>query len=199
MLKPSRLTVIFSLLLIPIFLVQFSFAAQDKFYLLTLTYDNGNIQFKNVNVFAGIISQANQGGDYRAELISNSDRFLYKTNFDIPTSIHGEEFDYTTGKITQKEVELNNIDIILNVPYFPNGKEINIFDPKNKKILTISVAHFAEVTPTPISPTPPFAVTKLEKGIGVFWIIGGGILLFVIITIGVFVYSRFKKPQDLVR
>ncbi len=191
--KLTRLIAISFFLLIFIFLVQFSYAAQDKFYLLTLTYNNGSLQLKNVNVFPGTISQANQGGNYKAELISSSDQFLYKVNFDVPTSIHGEDFDYTTGKVTSKEAPVDNVDIVINVLYFPNGKEIDIYDPQNKKILVISVAHFAEVTP---SPTPPFVVTKLEKGLDLSWVIGGVILLFIIVTISFFVYLKYQKPQN---
>jgi len=199
MFKVNKLIIISFFFLISLFLVKFSYAALEKFYLLTLTYNNGSIQLKNVNVLPGIISQANQGGNYRAELISNLNKFLYKITFDVPTltSIHGEDFDYTTGKVTSKETKLDTLDIVFNIPYSPNGKEIDVYDSENKKILTISVAHFAEVSPTPISPTPQYKVTKLEKGTSTSWVIGGGILLFAITAIGIFAYLKTKKPQNL--
>lgn len=183
---------------VAILLSGIAFAQENKFYQLALTYSKGNIKAKDVIVLPGDISKINSGGDYRIELMSFSNTSLYKTNFDIPTSFHGEEFDYTTGKVTGKETTLDTLDLVLNVPYFSNGKKIDVYDPKSVKILTIPVQHFAEITPTPISPTPQYKVTKLEKGIGGTWIIAGGILLFVTIAGGL-IYLRFKNRGDLLQ
>ena len=168
------------------------FAQQSNFYRLSLTYNKNSIQLKDAIVLPGDISQVNLGGSYNLQLLSFSNALLYKTNFDIQTTIHGEDFDYATGKTTSKSLELDNVDFIINVPYFPNGKEIDIYDSKNAKILTIPVQQFAEVTPT-VLPTQTFKPTKVVKGIGLPWILGGAVLFM---TISALIYWKFKKKEN---
>lgn len=174
-----------------------AFAQESRFYKLNLVSTQEKLQLKDIAVFPGSISAVPSKGDYRYDLLSFTGLVLHSDHFNVPPSTRSIRiFDPETGNSTFESIEQNSISITLGIPYFPNGKEIEVYDPQNKKILTIPVVQFAEITPTPISPTPQYKVTKLEKGISVPWIIGGGILLFVIIAIGIFVYLKFKKPQN---
>ncbi len=174
-------------------------AQVSKFYNLTLLYTQGKFEQKSISVFPGEISEAIQQGDYRVELLSLTGKILYSNHFQASLFVHGEEIDPKTGQFVARTVQQDNAEIIVNIPYSTDGKEIDIYDMDNKKILTIPVGYFAEVTPTPISPTPEFKVTKMEKGIGIPWVIGGGILIFVITAVGLIVYFKFKKPQNQLR
>ena len=119
---------IIAIFLIELFLPSSSFAQSGKFYQLTLNYDKGNLKLNEVVVYPGEISVVNPGGSYKVELLSLSNTSLYTTNFEITTSFHGEEFDYTTGKVTSRSITVDNTDVVINIPYFPNGKEINVYD-----------------------------------------------------------------------
>lgn len=179
------------------FFVNSAFAQQGKFYNLSLAFNNGSLGFKNVVVLPGDISQANLGGSYNLQLLSFSNALLYKTNFDIQTTIHGEDFDYATGKTTSKSLELDNVDFIINVPYFPNGKEIDVYDPQNKKVLVVPVQQFAEVTPTVI-PTQSFTPTAEKKSGGLDPILITGVLSFAAGVI-LLLFWQFKKKKDLLQ
>lgn len=156
--------------------------AEEKFYYVKLLYNQSKLALENVSVLPGSISQTQQGGNYRFDLLSLNGKSLYSNKFIIPF--------YLLRQQTEGE-------IVLTAPYFSDGKEISVYDVKNIKILEIPVIQFAAITPTPISPTPEFKVTKLEKGIDLPWIVGGVILFLAIGVISIFIYSRLKKPQNL--
>lgn len=175
-------------------------AQQSKFYQLSLSYTQGKLELKSITVLPGTISQIPKEGEYKLELLSISGSSLYVNRFKTPSSyIHGEEIDSQTGRFVTKTIKKDEVGIYLSVPYFSNGKQINVYGQNGTKVLEIPVIAFAEVTPTPIAPTPQYKVTKLEKGISMPWIIGGGILFILFISAGVFVYPRFKKPQNLLQ
>lgn len=195
------------LIIVFVLFVSSVFAKEQRIYDLILKYDKGAVTKQSLIVTIGIFNEVKDQPEngYRLELKSFDNKILYsqKFNFDLTNAFSPPPkgtFDDEGRQISipeQKIIILDEAEIELIFPFSPDGKQIDIYDSSNKKILTISVAHFAEVSATPISPTPTIVITKLEKGIGLSWIIGGGILLFVTIAVGLVVYRRFKKPQDL--
>lgn len=183
------------------------FAIEQRVYDLTLKYNKGVIVKQSLIVTIGAFNEVKDQPDdgYRLELKSFDDKILYSQKFGFDLSVAFSPsppgtFDEEGRQISipkENTIVFDESEKELIFPFFPNGKQIDIYDSKNIKVLTIPVMQFAEVSPTPISPTPQYKVTKMEKGIGTPWIIGGGILLFVITAISGFVYSRFKKPQNL--
>lgn len=161
---------------------------ESKFYNANLLYDKGKIELKDIAVLPGEISQIPQEGEYKFELISFAGTILYTNHFNVPLSIHGEEIDPTTGQFISKTIKTDNVEFILNIPYFPIGKSINIYDSKNINVLEIPVIGFAQVTPTPIKKSPfnnPNLIIFLAP-------ILGGIAIFAAIVI----FKRHKKPQN---
>ena len=173
----------------------FSFAQGSKFYQLSLNYNKDNIALKSIVVLPGEISQVNLGGSYKIKLLSFSGSVLYQSNFDVQTSIHGEDFDYTTGKVTPRNIDVDNLDFILTIPYFPTGKEIDVYDSKNTKILTIPVQQFAEVTPSP-TPAQKFVPTVAKKsgGDNLFLFLGLGVLP---LGIGAIAYWHWRSKKKI--
>lgn len=163
-------------------------AQESKFYTLNLLYDKGEIELKDIAVLPGEISQVSQEGEYKFELVSFDDKILYNNHFNIPLSIHGEEIDPKTGQFISKTIKTDNVEFILNIPYFPIGKVINIYDSQNTKILEIPVIGFSQVTPTPIKKSPltsPNLIMFLAPIVGVMVIF----FTFVIVR-------KLKKPQE---
>lgn len=169
------------------------FAQESKFYHINLLYDKGKIELKNIAVLPGEISQVPQEGEYMAELISLSGTSLYNDHFQVPLSIHGEDIDPKTGQFTSKTIKTDNTQIILNIPYFPTGEMINIYDSQNTKILDIPVIGFAKVTPTP-SKSPETSVLDKPNAKIFLILVVGGIVAFALISF--FIYLKFKKSQS---
>lgn len=141
---------IFSALLVMALLPSIAIAQQDKFYQLDLFYDNDTIQLKNIIVLPGSISQATQKGNYEIKLSAFSSNILYTSSFSIPVSIRGEEFDPATGTFASKVIQSDKLNFTLNIPYFSNGKTINIYYPNSTKVLKIDVGYFAQTCPDKI-------------------------------------------------
>lgn len=105
----------------------------DKVYVLTLNYDSGNIKFVNVSINAGFAPSRNlqEGGDYKADVVAIGNKSLYSFRFSFP-------FILTTAG----ERQLYDKTSLL-IPYFPNAKEIGIYDANETKKLSVEVLQFA--------------------------------------------------------
>lgn len=121
-------------------------AAGDGVYYLQLNYDNGAITLKNLEFMPGTISptRIQPGTGYRAELISLTGGLLYEFIFDIPLTISVDTIDPETGQFTGGTMQLNRADFSLRIPYFPDGKTINIYDPDGNSALEIDVSPLAQ-------------------------------------------------------
>ena len=119
-------------------------ASFGKVYVLNLEYSYGKISVDNVYVKPGNIStEIEQTGDYKYELVSFKDEILYTSRFDIETSFMVPPPLGSRGP--SQKVELKELSFTLVVPYFENGKTINIYDPENNKVLSIDVGYFTDV------------------------------------------------------
>lgn len=167
-------------------------AQESKFYNINLLYDKGKISLENIAVLPGDISKPSKEGDYRIELISLSGSSLFTDYFQIPLSIHGDEFDPKTGQFVAKIIKTDNAEIIVNIPYFPDGKAINIYDSQNTKVLEIPVIGFAQVTPTPSKPHETSVLDQPSVKILLITIVIG---LVVFVTIFLFIKLRRSKME----
>lgn len=167
-----------------------TFAQEAKFYHVNLSYDAGKIELKDIAVFPGEISQIPQEGEYRFELVSLTGTILYTDHFDIPLSIHGERIDPNTGEFVSRTITTDNTEIVLNIPYSPNGKTINIYGSSNSKVLEVPVIGFAQITPSPYLKS---ILTKLDSKVVLVIIFGGAIIAA---SIFVLFRGRFKKEEE---
>lgn len=148
-----------------------AFAQESRFYKINLISSQGKLELKDITVLPGAISTVPNEGAYQYDLLSFTGLSLFSDHFNVlPSTRSVRVFDTETGESTSEIIKEDNVRIVLGIPYFPNGKEIEVYDPENKKILTISVEHFAEITP---SPTPVFNPTLAEDNEG------GNILLYI--------------------
>lgn len=125
---------------------------KDRIYQVFLKYSDNNISLDSIIVTVGFYDKNPiQQGDYQAELISFSEEILYTIYFDfnLETSASAlpEWFDEDGTQIyfPGKSLTLNETTEQVIIPYFSNGKKINIYDPNNAKVLDIDVAYFADV------------------------------------------------------
>lgn len=183
------------ILLLNIFFLSFPnliIAQESKFYNINLLYDKGEIELTNIAVLPGDISKPSKEGEYRIELISLSGSSLFTDYFQIPLSMHGEEFDSKTGQFVAKIIKTDNAEIIVNIPYFPDGEKINIYESQNTKVLEIPVIGFAQVTPTLTrAPTKAPETSVLDTPSVKILLITIVIGLVVFVTI--FLFRKLKK------
>lgn len=172
------------------------FAQENRFYKLNLVYTQGKLALENVAVFPGSISTVSREGNYRYELLSLTGSSLYRDYFSIPSSTRSVRiFDPETGEFTFEVLKDDIVSVTLGIPYFPNGKEIDIYDSNNTKILKIPVIQFAKITPTPTQALNP---TLAKDGGGnktILYIGLGGLVFGVAFAVYLFRQSRRKSNQ----
>ncbi len=191
------------MLLFIIVLLIFSFsvyAQTNHYYKIDLSYQNGDLSFTSVKVEPSLSEMKNPKGKYVAEVVSFDNKILNLTFFDIPLLVLWDQIDPETGKIVGGGMfERNKTDIVLFIPYYENGQEINIYDKELKQKLNIPVSSYAkEIPPVKLKEEKIsekkemlMAVKKESSSAVVYYSLGGGIL--VLILLGIFLSRRKIK------
>lgn len=130
------------------FLFLISIAQAGKVYIINFLYDDGKLDFKNKIIKDGYSPDKKiQEGDYRADIIAADGRTLYTFNFDIPSFIYVDVSNSTTGELSGGVVALNKTNFALAMPYFDDAEEVNIYNPRNFRIITVDVEEEKEFLP----------------------------------------------------
>jgi len=118
-----------------IFIVSVSIVKAD-YYLITASYYYGGLINKNLQVLEGepSIKISEPETNYEIKLISFDEEILFSYKFKLSPTIF----------IGGKKIELNEFDFTLTLPYFANGKRIDIYDTNNRLLLSIDVSKFAK-------------------------------------------------------
>lgn len=122
-------------------------AAENELYTLSLHYDKGKLSLnKEISLSTGYApdkkTQPKEG--YRSEVLSFNDDVLYSLLFEVPNKECYDSIDIETGQWSGECVEVDKTDFILSLPYFENGKVIDIYDMDNEKVLSVSIEHLAK-------------------------------------------------------
>ena len=148
---------LFFLLINAAFLV---LAFEQRVYVLNVKYDNGVITKENIKVISGEASdKRNQPKEgYLLELVSFDETILNSFKFNFPLQIVSlaspDWFDKEGNQIyfpnpeEVGQITLNKTSLQLVVPYFTNGKNINIYNPNGEKVLNIDVRYFVNQSET---------------------------------------------------
>jgi len=143
--------------LIFVLLVPVVGAASQKVYALSLRYDHGTVTADNAIVTVGFFDQTvlqPQDGFF-LRVASFSNQTLFTLRFAFPLEIARgslpEWFDefgnqiYFPNETEAGRTLLEEAITRVVVPYFKNGKTIEVLYPNTTKALDISVSHFADV------------------------------------------------------
>ena len=139
--------VLFVLILAVIFIfgVTFAFAYVYHYYKIDLSYDDKSLKSKSVRVVPLSYRGDNTAGIYCAEIRDSNSALLNKSYFSLPLDIHFDTIDQSTGDINGGGVKhLKEAQVELYLPYFSNAKEINIYNDKKQKMLTIDVSMYSK-------------------------------------------------------
>ncbi|MEM2918338.1 MAG: hypothetical protein QXY62_02425 [Candidatus Altiarchaeota archaeon] len=131
-----------------LFLVILSFVGADigKIYVVNLKYERGVISLVNdVHVKSGYPPGRKIQPDlgYRCEVISFEGKELYSFKFNLPTKWFYDYLDKETGELSGGVIELEKVNFTLIVPYFSNGKKINIYNQTGALIISIDISNFS--------------------------------------------------------
>lgn len=120
---------------------------ESKIYDLRLNYDKGNISLvSEIAVRSGYAPdrQVQPETGYKMDVLSMTDSVLYSFMFEAPNKICTDKIDPVTKALTGGCVEAEKSDFSFVIPYFENGKVINIYDPEGKKVFFASVEHLSK-------------------------------------------------------
>lgn len=175
------------------FLLLVSFAsAIEHYYELNVSYSYGEISIESMQVKPLTGEIDNFVGGYVAEILSYDDELLNLTFFSIPRTILYDTIDPDTGQITGGGmIELNETSTILQLPYFDNAKELNIYDQDLNLKLTEDLSTYSRPTPTPTVTATPIPKPEVRDTTTRNIIISVVIILAVIIIL--VLLSRKKK------
>lgn len=156
------------------------YAAKIKNYDLTLHYDDGKVTSKGIYVkesFSSKLLEENKKG-YGIKIISLDGEELYSKKFKF-------------ALILSEGIILNKTDRHMAIPYYDYAKEIQVFDQRNLKILTIPVTAFTD--DEILRNYGIEYVSKPKQNKIVFIIIGIVVLLSIIVALTY--KSRWEKKK----
>lgn len=132
-----------AILLVFILVIQ-SAMAFDYYYNVHLFYKDGKLSLKSAEVKPQLDKEESTTGDYSYKVLGLDGDILYRSDFQIPTTIIYDTINPETGVITGGgEKTLEEVDVILRIPYYKNARNIEFY--KNKeKLLTVSVGQFSK-------------------------------------------------------
>jgi len=161
------------------FLCLISIAQAGKVYIINLLCDDGRISFDKKIVKSGYSPDRKiQEGDYRADIIAADGSTLYTFNFDIPNLLYIDVSNSTTGELSGGIILLNKTNFAFAMPYFDDAKEINIYNPRNFKIITIDIEE-KELLPVKESNLLPLIL----------------VVVIILVVFLLFFVSKFKKMK----
>lgn len=118
-----------------------------KIYSLTLRRENGLLLLES----AGLLGSRAGGrdnvsdGPFKADVLSMDDEKIYSAGFMVPDIACAGESDPESGVAAAGCKRDDPEEFTLSIPYFSNGKNIEIYDPEGNLSLTVDVSMFADL------------------------------------------------------
>ena len=117
---------------------------ESKIYILDLNYNKENLVLVNLSVKKGYAPgrkiQPETG--YSCEVVSFLDEVLYSFKFEIPVVVYPPP--PLSGEGPGEPIYLETVDFTLLIPFFENGKVIDIYDSSRALKLSVDVSKFTE-------------------------------------------------------
>lgn len=148
--------------------------ALDIVYSINLLYSDGRLSLENVELIEGTAPDRTIQPDvgYTAKVISVDGKELYSFKFELPIQVARipplEAFNESGEQISipraNESVTISSISFSLLIPYFENGKTIEVYNPQNTLELSVDISQFAR--------SRPIGVEGLVFGIVIVAILG---------------------------
>ncbi len=119
-------------------------AQVNNYFQIDLEKRMETISLKMITIKPFAETQENSGAQYFVELVSSQNQILNRGIFGFPDLIFYDTIDPQTGEINGGGSFIRNESTTtLYLPYYPNAKEINIYDQNLTLKLRIPVQQFA--------------------------------------------------------
>jgi len=141
--KLAILIVIISLLI-----TGFATAQENKIYVLNIHYDRGDIVLNSIEVKNGFAPDYRIQPEigYRIDVVSFTNKVLFSFKTEIPIIFLSPKVENPIYFSLPDQEGLPEVpeeqDITLLIPYFEEGKEINVYNPQNVKVSTIDISQY---------------------------------------------------------
>ncbi|MCX6802659.1 MAG: hypothetical protein NT067_06135 [Candidatus Diapherotrites archaeon] len=134
---------LFLLFCLLLFCSAFVGAAQQKVYVCKVHYNRGELSLTSAYTDTAYPQKSEEKSDitYKAQIADFSEKELYTYYFYVPKYLMGSEPLDENGPIPI--IELAETDFALILPFFENGKSINVYDQNTVLLLSIDVSKFA--------------------------------------------------------
>ncbi|MEK6961141.1 MAG: hypothetical protein AABX47_08275 [Nanoarchaeota archaeon] len=139
----------------------------DHIYEVNIIYNHSTLNYSDLTVRPALPSMQldNPTGQYLATVIAWNGTDLTKTRFGIPRIIFYDRFDPQTQQaISGGQIEIENTQITLRLPYFENAERIEISGPNITRKLVIPVSTFSK-RPSATQSMPQETKTLLKEPI----------------------------------
>lgn len=118
--------------------------ASPFYYKVSMNYNKGNINIKDISV---IFSQENlkeNYGDYIINVININNGKIDSQNFIVPNIRMYDTGDDKGNIIGGGEVVLDEVSFEIYAPYYENAKEIVVYDKDNKELTKADISMFSK-------------------------------------------------------
>ena len=133
------------ILALGIFLISFASANSQNYYKLNLNYDQGQINISNLNIESAENTIENYFGFYIVEIRDYRNEVLNFSFFEVPNKIIWDGIDEETGEIDSGgEIELEEVEFEIFAPYYPNAKEIIIYDEELNELDSVDISMYSK-------------------------------------------------------
>ena len=120
--------------------------APSKEYVIEIKSSNGTLSQGETYVFEGVApdNRIKTARGYEAKVISLDNQVMYSIGFDVSGLIF--PFYQKGSESKPPLIEETEFSYFIRVPYFENGKEIQVYDSNNnQKVLSVDVAYLSSV------------------------------------------------------
>lgn len=120
--------------------------APGEYYYLSIGFNKDDYSLREVSVTRGNVPdrtvQPEEG--FRCDVVSVHDEILNSFLFQIPNVVCSDNFG-ADGEMSGGCVEQNEGNFSLEIPYFPTGRNINIYDNGGRMVLLADISEFARL------------------------------------------------------
>ena len=176
-------------------------SAINFYYFIELENDGVNLKFKGLSIEEGRLEEGGSfSGKYLLNVFSFENKELYESNFET------ESYTIIDNPLESEVIYHNMTDISLFVPYYPNAKEIVIYNENLEEVTRIDVSMYSkqyekveettllnksvEEEPFEEKNKKTSSVKNLSEKLTEYWWI---LLIVLVILLIVFFYSLKKR------
>lgn len=166
-------------------------SALPFYYKVSMHYNSGELEVKNINIIRSEIDRNEISGDYSIEVIDNAGKTLSKNLFQIQNYEVTDDFEKGTSELKV----LNESDFEIFVPYREGSNIVISDDINNKELENVDINKFLFKKASDIGVDAEKEISNTEvKADGgnnlAFWV---GLFIVLITIIFVIIYAIRKK------